>query len=215
MKRLDLTGQKFGRLTAIQIDENRHSGRIYWHCQCECGKRTIKSRQLLTTGQTTSCGCKLVDSARERFTTHGMSSSIEYFSWFHMKARCYKTYDKEYKNYGARGISVCARWLESFQNFFSDMGLKPSKKHEIERIDNDGDYSPENCKWATRTEQANNTRHNHFVTIGNKTQTIAQWSRELGIKNQTVRNRLYHGWTPRDALTRPVSISCQKRSTHF
>ena len=137
--------------------------------------------------------------------THGMSGTPEYYAWKDMKRRCLNPNHKAYSDYGGRGIGVCDRWKNSFENFFVDMGTKPSPKHSIDRIDNNGDYSPENCKWSTRVEQQNNLRNNKpLITIGNETYTIAQWTEEKGYDKSVIYNRLENGWSEFDAVMTPV-----------
>ena len=135
---------------------------------------------------------------------HGMSDSSEYRSWFHMKNRCFNTNNKDYSRYGGRGISVCDRWKNSFQNFFADMGLKPSPKHSIDRIDNNGDYFAENCKWSTHKEQVNNRNSNRLITIKNETLTMAQWAEKMGFGESVIWQRLNLGWSEYDAVMTPL-----------
>ena len=139
-------------------------------------------------------------------TTHGMSKTPEYCTWEHMKQRCFNPNCKRYPDYGGKGITVCDRWKNSFQNFLADMELKPSPKHSIDRIDNNADYSPENCRWSTRVEQQNNTRYNRLITIGNDTRTIAQWTKEMGFERTVIHSRLKDGWSDYDAVMTPVHI---------
>ena len=122
--------------------------------------------------------------------THGMSRTTEYQSWVDIKRRCFNPNDKGYPNWGGRGITVCDRWKNSFQNFFLDMGSRPTPKHSIDRIDNDGDYCPENCRWSTDVEQANNKRTNRLITIACVTLTIAQWEKEMGFNKNIIWWRL-------------------------
>jgi hypothetical protein len=127
--------------------------------------------------------------------THGMSNTVEFSTWTDIKSRCYNKNLKHYSRYGGRGIKVCQRWLDSFENFYKDMGKRPSDNHSIERIDNDGDYSPNNCKWATLIEQANNKRTSHYITIKGKTKTIAEWSKITGLSIAMIWYRIKAGYT--------------------
>ena len=136
-------------------------------------------------------------------TTHGMSKTPEYRAWLHMKDRCFNPNSKDYPNWGGRGITVCDRWLNS-KHFLVDMGLKPTPKHSIDRIDNDGDYCPDNCKWATQTEQTNNRRYNRLITIDDVTLTIAQWENKMNYCENVIRSRLERGWSDYDAVMTPV-----------
>lgn len=147
----DLTGQIFGRLTVIGRDPNGKRGR-FWICRCECGKEALVRVDHLLSGATRSCGCL----RQERNSTHGKSKTPEYRAWLNMKKRCYYQKDGMYHRYGGRGIRVCDRWLNSFDAFYEDMGPKPSEHHSIDRIDPKKNYTPENCRWASRTTQSRN-----------------------------------------------------------
>lgn len=152
-KRIDLTGRRFGRLLVISF----HSSQNYiskWLCRCDCGMEKVINGGSLTTGKVVSCGCYRI----ETHTKHNMSYSPEYRTWAGIKSRCYNPKAPRYPNYGERGITVCDRWLESFDNFYADMGDRPSKDYSIERLDVNGNYEPSNCKWATRFEQQRNIR---------------------------------------------------------
>jgi hypothetical protein len=162
----DLTGQRFGRLVAIRRVGKRN-GFYLWFCQCTCGESHVVRTDNLRNGRISSCGCLLRESRREsgnRSRRHGHTSgrnhSPEYDCWRNMKARCLNPGKTSFNYYGGRGIQVCDRWLSSFENFYADMGPKPTPQHSIDRIDPDGDYGPSNCRWATKSEQSRNQRRN-------------------------------------------------------
>lgn len=196
----DLTGQKFNRLTVLGFAGilNRQ-----WFCKCECGNVTKVQSGSLKNGNTTSCGCLHKERVKEVRTKHGHSAhsqeSRTYNTWKTMLKRCQNPNYKDFNNYGGRGIIVCERW-QSFENFLADMGERPEGK-TLDRKENDKGYYPENCKWADWFEQANNRRNNHFLTHNGKTQTLAQWTKELGFKRTTIITRLRHGWSIERTLT--------------
>lgn len=138
--------------------------------------------------------------------------SLTHSTWHNMKIRCQNSNTKSYKNYGAKGIQVCDRW-NVFENFLKDMGERPSPNHSIERVDSAGNYCPENCKWATRTEQNRNRSMCIFITINGKCQTVKEWAIELGIKRQTIERRLKLGWSGYDAVMQPVVLGQKFKKT--
>lgn len=166
MRKINLTKQKFGRLTALEEAGRDKWGNVLWKCMCECGKTTIVYCGSLKNGNTKSCGCL----TRGRHPTHRMGQTQVYKTWNAMLQRCTNPNNPAFKNYGGRGIKVCKEWLNSFGVFFKDMGEKPQGL-SIERKDNNKDYFPENCKWATRTEQNRNQR----IKKNNKTGVTGVW----------------------------------------
>lgn len=198
---IDITGQTFNRLTALE-----YLGRCRWKCLCSCGTTCNIESTRLRKGRTRSCGClaREVASTRDRTsrTIHGMHKSKEYAIWAAMHARCRNPNHKEWKNYGGRGVSVCEEWSEFIQ-FYKDMGPKPGKGYSLDRIDNVPIYSKDTCRWATDVEQHNNTRRNRLLTFRGRTQTAAEWARELGMRYSTLLGRLQNGWDVEAVLTTP------------
>lgn len=207
----DIAGQRFGRLLAISFSHlNKHSNAI-WNCICDCGNYHQAKTADLISGATTSCGCRQKEMHAARRTRNGLSSHPLYQVYRGMISRCYDPSCEQYPRYGERGITVCARWLDSFDNFIADVGPKPSPEYSLDRIDNNLGYSPDNVRWATSFEQMNNTRANHPLTYNNQTFTITQWSRIVGIASQTIAKRLKAGWTVERALSEPISPRLAQR----
>lgn len=197
----DLTGRNYGRLTVIRKDSDRTDrSNAKWVCGCACGNTVVVTDSHLTCGHTTSCGCF----RREARTTHGMSSSPEYASWLSMIQRCTNPLNDVYQYYGGRGVTVCDRWLNSFECFYDDMGPRPTQGHSIDRENNDGNYEPGNCRWATPEQQANNKRTNVFYDYGNRKLTLSQISKEVGLNKSLLRGRLDRGWSVDRAVSTPT-----------
>lgn len=168
-RKVDLTGQKINRFLFLSQAEHHKApdGRLYvmWNCLCDCGKPSrVRSSALTSKKKSISCGCFSAESTAERVSTHRQSQSRIYTSYMAMKKRCTNPNDPHFHNYGGRGITVCGRWLESFENFYADMGERPEGK-TLDRIKNDLGYSPENCKWSTRKEQQLNRRHTGKTSV--------------------------------------------------
>ena len=135
--------------------------------------------------------------------SHGMTKTPEHYAWCHMKYRCLNPDNKHYSDYGGRGIKICDRWL-NFENFFADMGSRPSPKHSLDRVDNNDNYRPGNCRWATKAEQENNKRNNRLITIEDVTLTITQWKKKMGYGENVILMRLKRGWSEYRAVMTPV-----------
>lgn len=202
---VDHTSSVFYRLTVIEY-AGKKGKHHYWKCLCICGNTSYPSSSDLTTGHTQSCGCLTKERTRERKTTHGKSYSHEFYIWSNMLQRCHSPNNPGYQYYGSRGVKVCERW-QKFANFYADMGIKPSPKHSIDRIDNNGDYCPENCRWATDKEQGNNTRRSVWITYKGETKTMIDWARSVGIPYKTLHTRLRKlGWEIESVLTTPKLV---------
>ncbi len=198
----DLAGETFGRLTIIRRSENNGLP-VRWECQCSCGETANVSSHSLLSGSTRSCGCLRIDVLRSR-RTHGMSNvTPEYRAWRHMQSRCENPKVWNYKKYGGRGISVCERWTceHGFENFFLDMGLRPSSEHSLDRINLNGDYLPENCRWATKVEQARNKSNTAWFTLRGETKCLKEWCLILGKNYKLAHKRIrYKGWSIERAM---------------
>lgn len=185
--RFDLRGKKIGRLLVLDFSHKKMR-KYYYKCLCDCGKECIKSSYYLLDRDKIShpsCGCWRSEINIASSTTHGRGKRTdrEYKTWCEIKHRCYNKNYAYYKNYGGRGIKMCERWFNSFENFLIDMGdiPEPKENFSIDRIDNNGDYCPENCRWATRKEQCNNRRSNINIEYKGRHQTLRQWCEELGL----------------------------------
>jgi len=196
---IDKSDQRFGKLLVMNRVENSKKGGAMWRCVCDCGNTTIVLTDNLKIGGTSSCGCNV--------KKHGLCHTKEYTIWENIVQRCTNIKHPKYPSYGARGITVCDRWLD-FKNFYEDMGARPSDDYSLDRIDNNLGYSKDNCRWATRKEQQNNTRRNRYITYQGETKTIPQWAEIVGISIMTLRTRLFKlGWDTERALTTPIKVN--------
>jgi hypothetical protein len=152
---IDLTGQRFGRLTVLCRDNDISP--IYWRCQCDCGKSKTILGTSIRDGRARSCGCLIAEAAKSRMTKHGKSEISEYRSWESMKNRCFRKTYHSYQRYGGRGITVCEQWINDFAAFYAYIGPKPSKHHSLDRINNNKNYEPGNVRWASKIEQSRNS----------------------------------------------------------
>lgn len=196
----DVTGYQYGRLAVIGFSR-RHSRKTFWHCQCECGIVLEVAASYLQSGKTRSCGCLRIEVSTQRATTHGMRHTPEYRSYIHAKDRCNRHNDPRYADYGGRGIEFR---FTSFEHFHEHLGDRPSPHHSLDRFpNNDGHYEPGNVRWATRTQQARNTRSNRHITYNGQTKLLIEWSRETGVSPGLFIHRLKSGWSIEKALTVP------------
>jgi len=172
-------------------------------CECDCGNLTLVRPDMLKSGNTQSCGCLSEEALKMPRPRHGLSHTKVHRAWTSIRMRCENTSSPKYENYGGRGIRVCDSW-HSFENFLADMGQPPSASHSIDRINNDGDYAPDNCHWATHKEQSRNKTTSHNITFNGKTQCIRSWEDDIGMVAGTLAARIRRGWSVEDAITRPV-----------
>lgn len=187
----NIIGKKYNRLTIVEnLPDRKHKTRMV-KCLCDCGNYSVVQLSNMQSGHTKSCGCLNIETLKN--VKHGMCHSQEYKSYHKMLERCYNPKANNYEDYGGRGIKVCQRWLESFENFFADMGLRPSPKHSLERKNNDGIYEPLNCRWATKKEQANNRRSSTRYQYDGLDMTQAQWSEYLKVPYGKLIFHLNHG----------------------
>jgi hypothetical protein len=187
IKHKDLTGQKFGKVTAITkvpTPKNSSNRSARWLCRCDCGKEFVTLSKSIISGRTKTCGC----SAGQHQITHGKTKTPEFVLWQGIKERCANPKHKAYKNYGGRGITVCSRWLD-FQNFYDDMCPRPNKDLQIDRIDNNKGYSKENCRWVSRQENFRNKRNNSIVTLHGKAMTATEAAEITGLTLSGVLHR--------------------------
>lgn len=227
---IEMTGSTWGRLTVVSRAPSR-SGRAYWHCRCECGGESVVGGKALRSGATQSCGCLLAERsaawmASPEFMAHRVrgstrhghkragKASLEYKTWLGMKRRCNDPKCKDFPKWGGRGIRVCERWNKSFEAFLADMGERPSLRHQIDRKDSDGDYSPSNCRWVTPTTQGAENRRNLLpVKIGELAfPSISAACRHFGQPKNRVHLRMVAGYSLEEALTAPTRRLSRKRS---
>lgn len=188
-------GDRYGRL--IIMKEIFDSSYRMFKCLCDCGKLTIVSRNHLRNGHTTSCGCK------KQEKKHGMCNTKTYIAWAGMIQRCINPKSIRFEAYGGRGILVCQRWKDSFENFLEDMGEVPTEM-SLDRVNNNGNYYKENCRWAGNKDQARNKRTNRLISMNGKTQPVICWAEELNMNASTIGTRLFKKWDPVRALTEPI-----------
>lgn len=213
---VNISGARIGRLTVIKFAGRNKSRNTMWECLCDCGKTKIFSQSNLKRN-TLSCGCLRNNLTSIRNTTHGHTkkniNTPTYKTWLSMRRRCYQPTSSSYQDYGAKGIIICERWQE-FEGFLADMGERPSPKHSIDRINNDKGYFPDNCQWATSTEQARNKRNNRKIAYQGKFLCISEWSFITKIPTSTIWNRKRLGWCDECTLMIYPSYGNNHTCTH-
>lgn len=201
--RKELAGQRFGRLVAgesIHV-QGKTQKKLHYKCRCDCGSEVLVNAQNLRRGMTQSCGCLQRERAKSASLKHGMSHTSIHNTWMSMLQRCIDEKCEAYKDYGARGVKVCERWM-AFENFLADIGLPPQVGLTLDRYpDNDGNYEPGNVRWATKKEQANNRRSSRILEHGGEKLTVAEWEDRRGFRRGLIHCRLQAGWTPERAIT--------------
>lgn len=199
-------GDRFGRLTVMERSSRPSVSSMYFLCRCDCGTQKDVRKDSLYTKRIVSCGCYQREVLKQANTTHGQRAqrTAEYDCWAHMLRRCHTPTTRGYHNYGGRGIAVCDRWRNSFENFFADMGRRPSPKHSLDRIDVNGNYEASNCRWADLKTQCNNRRNNVFLEFNGERLTVSQWAAKLGFGREVIRRRLQSKWPVEEILTVPV-----------
>jgi hypothetical protein len=204
--RIDLAGQRYDRLRVIERVATAPGAPAYVRVQCDCGSAPKSVRlTALRSGDTKSCGCLSRERRAAEKATPGPSRiEPEYSTWRHMIRRCERPEWEGFANYGGRGIGVCARWRESFAAFLADMGRRPGDGYSIDRINNDGNYEPDNCRWATQREQCRNRRVTRLVEFRGERLLIAEWAERLGMSHAALEKRFQKGWPIERVLTEPV-----------
>lgn len=202
---IDVTGQKFGRLTALYRAKTEPGKKIKWVCKCDCGNVTIVDSYKLRHGISKSCGCYMRETSRKTIRrisiTHGKTHTRLHVIWTSMKGRCYSEHYDSYYNYGGRGIKVCDEWLDDFMNFYNwAMANGYNDTLTIDRIDNDLGYSPENCRWVTTKEQARNRRTCVYLTVDGETKTVAEWAEITNQPDGRLRARMRQGWNDEEVV---------------
>ncbi len=187
----NLEGQRFGKLLAAR-KSHKTNNNWHWECLCDCGNTSTPVGFSLTNGDVKSCGCIVKDNIAKLNLTHGEADKTpEYRAWSAMKGRCFNYNDYAYVNYGGRGITVCDRWVNSYESFLLDMGRRPTKFHSLDRFPNkNGNYEPSNCRWATPKQQADNRRSNVLIEYNNEILTQNEWAKRLNISYHSIAWRL-------------------------
>ena len=206
MRCIELTGQKFGKLTVVEKAENNKWNEAVWRCKCECGNETFVSSKVLRLGHSRSCGCYKGEAIKKAKTKHGKSNTKTHKTGREIKSRCFYHSNQAFRDYGGRGITMCERWQNSFEAFYEDVSKLPhfgEKGYSLDRIDNNGNYEPNNVRWATSKEQNNNKRNNRKLNYNGETHTLSEWANIKHLSYTALFLRLRRGWSIEKALETP------------
>lgn len=199
--RMDIVDQTFGRLTVLEFSHTNKHGKSMWKCKCDCGNERIVAGSHLKNGHTSSCGCTKNEIVGSRYRTHGMRKTRLYRIWLNIKNRCTNPKDEHFKDYGGRGITVCDEWKNNFEAFHEWSMANGYEEHlTIDRIDVNGNYCPENCRWTTQKEQARNKRNTVFIELNGEIHSLSEWSEIIGVCYPTLFSRYKAGKTPVEIL---------------
>ena len=208
MKHQDKIGKKFNRLTVLSLEyRDEH---YFAFCRCDCGTEKEVRFERVLINRIKSCGCLKRELNKAQFLTHNLSNTSEHRSWMSMRQRCLNPNEPRYKSYGGRGIKICDRWIESFENFLEDLGFKPTLKHTLERKDVNGDYTPENCCWATNKEQSRNRQDTIYFEISGEKKSLIEWCEIYNVSYDRVRSRVKRGIDIKLALTLPKNYNASQ-----
>ena len=201
-KPIDLTGQRFGKWLVIRKEASPagYEHQQFWLCRCDCGTELVRKGGQLRYAEKKGVlqSCQRCGAVR-----HGYTNTPEHRAWINMHDRCRRPENHAYARYGGRGVRVCQRW-DSFENFLADIGKRPSAKHSLDRIDNNGDYTPENCRWTTSKVQNRNRTGNKLLTHNGQTMSVSAWAEQTGVPRGAIYMRLRSGWTVADAISTPI-----------
>jgi hypothetical protein len=208
MRMVDIAGQRFGRLTVVSVSHTNTDNKVCWNCVCDCGVNKVINGRSLRSGNTHSCGCIARAQLGDRARTHGGCSggkkTPEYHIWRAIISRCCYPNNKNYHQYGGRGIKICDEWHTDFLSFIESVGKRPDKSFWLDRLKNDKGYEPGNCKWVTIEDQQNNKRTNRILTHNNESHTVAEWAKKLSIPSQRIYQRLHRGVSISKALKEAI-----------
>lgn len=210
ISREDMIGRKFQRWLVLKYEKTLSNQKQYYLCKCDCGTIKIVSKEGLVRKSSNSCGCFMKESLTKKFLKHGKINTKEYRAWRAMQDRCYNNKTKQFKDYGGRGITVCKSWIGNFDQFYKDIGPSPTKNHSLDRIDNNKGYSKDNCRWATRNEQANNTTKNTVIIINGIKKNMKEWAKIIGVSCTCLAYRIKTGRTNDELLVKKLPNNRKK-----
>ena len=203
MEKIEIIGEKYGKWIVLSEAESKNHNRAFL-CRCDCGTEAVVMGHNLRTGGSVQCTQCAWESHPGRKKTHGLTGTRIYNIWRGIKLRCYIPSHPSFDHYGGQGITMCDRWRNSFESFLEDMGKLPTQFHQIDRIDNEGNYEPNNCRWVLPKEQQNNRRNNIMISYKGETRSVADWASVLGVNQSTLYMRVKAGWPSEKVLSTPI-----------